>query len=704
MWSAALLLMVAGLSVAPPATNSPTTAPTAVPTTAVPGNATNATTDIPLVVINNETDIPSVGQSTLIPTSIPTSIPTLVPDDVEADYLGVVLGLPTSPDELLDGFPMKAAQKLSEITSVDESAITEGSNSTTVPYNIELKIHAPVATYRVMKQKVSLSVSNGMFIAGVRVQRVEYRIRATEASDECEASPCGSNQLCVDNNFDAKGDFVCSCLDGSHQKIGLRTPSCNPPLNDISDVSEILEVIALANGHTVFAASYNSLLHSTQCGSSTDDPPLVFHPTRLSVGGSMMAGAIVSNTSLVLGCILLQHLFIIILAHYFPDKSMTELKCITGFPHVCIRVMLSLLPGTVYCSVSLISSNEGQWAVALGCIIITVWLLWLVLMASHGRDVQPYHLLALGQHYPHSMGFKRLVVFNNSYSPWYIGFLILLCVIVPFKVVGVSGCSAQRYLSGIALLLLLVLTIRLQPFSLKYCNVLCCVVIVIQAVSWNLLGSGLDKADGHRDHPHIDGSIYLRLISAIIIIIWMIVSFLYRIPNEYGLSTSKVITSNPTTGLKQLWSNLSFFGKISFTSGDLCWLCVCLGIYDYYFFIPAALFLILRVAYLLKGSSMSKSPLVESLEDALIQPEEVETFVVVKDGEPVHHELHLSPSPKHYSPPEMVNPSSKTFQKQSYSITARSPSSDHSEVDYTTADLKTESLEAQRFPVCNHSH
>eukprot|EP01060_Flectonema_neradi_P006830 TRINITY_DN14682_c0_g1_i2.p1 TRINITY_DN14682_c0_g1~~TRINITY_DN14682_c0_g1_i2.p1 ORF type:complete len:723 (+),score=117.68 TRINITY_DN14682_c0_g1_i2:49-2169(+) len=690
MWCVALIIAVA-LSGSPPVSDSPTSVPTDIPTD-VPSNVT----DIP----DPPSDPPSTNTTnTSLPTSVPTLVPTIIAEE-EADYLGVVLGLPASPDDLLDGFSAKAAQKLSEITAVDETLITEGSNSTTPPYNIELKIHSSIATYQVMKDKITQATALGLYIAGVKVESVDFRIRAKEAADECEKSPCGSQQLCVDNNFDVTGDFICSCLDGSHQKVGAMTPSCSAPLSDLSDVSEIMEIVALSNGHTVFAAAYNSLLHSTQCGFAVDDPPLLLHPTRLSVGNSLMAGAVVANTSLVLGCILLQHVLIILLSHYFPDKSVTELRCVTGFPHVCVRVMLSLLPGTIYCSVSLIASGEGEWSVTLGCIIVTIWLLWLVLMTSHGENVQPVHLLSLGQHYPHGMGFKRMLVFRRTFAPWYVGFLVLLCFVIPFRVVSVSGCAAQRYLAGILMLLLLVLTIRLQPYASRYSLILCCLVSLIQSTSWFLLASGLEKADGHRDHPHIDGAVYLRLISAVFILLWMIVSFCYRVPQEFGVPTSEKIASNPFLGIQKMWSELSLFGKVSFTAGDLCWLFVALGIYNYYLFIPAAVLLSIRIISQLKGSTRNKTSTVVASEDSLVDaliPADEETFVVVKDGDKKEGSLHLSPDPRSYSPPEIANVEFGQGRQpvQSQSITARSPSPD------SVVDHHTESLEAQRFPKLN---
>ncbi|KAJ9455294.1 hypothetical protein DIPPA_33501 [Diplonema papillatum] len=496
-------------------------------------------------------------------------------------HLEVTLSLPVaSSDQLLDGFKQAAVQALAaalyvETGSVDNPSIVDGTSGTggsTVA--LVADVYAAPRDFAALRGRLSEAVDAGLLIAGVRVTAVSTNIVADNAEDECEANPCGPDQTCEDRDFEAAGDFICSCSNGRtapYPTIGRPSPSCSRPMGTVADVAEVFEVFGLCSGATALVSLQNAFLHATECEyTASHQLPLAFHPTQMTVKGNVFAGCVLGNTILLASFLALQHFLAAILSNrqpaVKPEAAILQpdrFRRLLGYPQVTIRVFIVLLPSTVFACVALLGESQADagadWPLVLGTVMLGVWvggLSCVLYLEAAARCL----FASFGTHY---FSTEANMWRRKPLNPEYFALLIGLTTATALTLGHSVGarpltCSGQRYTIGVLTLISSFATlVLLRPLTTgRHWSVFVsgkaipCFVGGLQGIAFFCLASGIRPADGIPDRSDVDASVVLRLVSAVSTVLWMFYRSLYA----RGGTGGPVVVSSPL---------LSYTGSIS---------------------------------------------------------------------------------------------------------------------------------------------
>ena len=503
----------------------------------------------------------------------------------EPPHLEITLLLPS--DKFLQGLGDAVREKVASVLQIAESQITSVSLEA-VPYPAAVASINASAPYLPKFQSMLQDAVNsdpGMLVAGVKVLGIESKIVAAGVHNECEEAPCGPGQICTDPSLTDSGDFICACpaKDGTtYPMVGKPTSSCDQPLEDISDLANMLEGIALCNGHTVLPATHNSILYATHCNAPLEDPPLALHPTRLKVGGSMLAGCVVSNTSLLVGALVIQHLLILILSFYTKGAmDLKDIHALVGYPYIPLRVFITLLPGALFCGIGLLDSVDGTWGMVLGGLTLFFWLLCLGGMVF--KDFATLVTLSIGQKKWDGAGWVRVDQFKKRHVAMIVIITVVLSTNMSHRFGGGGACAGPRLFVSMGLFLYTAVIALTRPWHVKAHNIFAFFAYIVQSLAWTLMGFGLYNAEGHRDHELVNGSVYLRFIGACSLMLWMLVSLVYRVG---GADEGKWY--DPREAVLQAWE-APHLQKAIVISRDLVWVALACAVAVYWMAVFGAL-------------------------------------------------------------------------------------------------------------------
>eukprot|EP00754_Rhynchopus_humris_P026492 Rhum_TRINITY_DN15024_c0_g1::Rhum_TRINITY_DN15024_c0_g1_i1::g.133784::m.133784 len=454
-------------------------------------------------------------------------------------HLAIRLLLSDDPADLLPGFNESVRTRVAAVLSVSPSAVRSVALAATPSPSALVVVDAPAPALPALRDALAAALAAGLRVAGVPIAGGSASIVAPGVADECESAPCGAGQHCVDPDLTVANDFVCSCRSErglTYPKVGAPTPSCVPPSERLADLASVFEALALMHGHTALHAAHNAVLHATHCNAALASPPPALHPTRLTVGGSELAGAAVGNTALLVGALLLQQLLGLVVAVAL-DRSGgggggsaggPEQRALLGFPDLPLRVFVSLLPGTVFSSIGLLDSESGAWGIALGATLLFLWLGCLTSLVFDGAADAAAR--ALGQHvWRGDAGvWRRAAPFAPRHAAVTAVATLALCTSVPHRFGTPGSCAGQRIFVGVAMLLCCFVVAATRPWRVAVFNPFCGTVYLLQALGWLLLAAGLYKSDGHLDHGLVDSSVAVRLASASLLLAWIVAAAVFR--------------------------------------------------------------------------------------------------------------------------------------------------------------------------------
>ena len=454
-------------------------------------------------------------------------------------HLEIRLLLSDDPADLLPGFNESVRTRVAAALSVAPSAVRSVELASTPSPSAFVIVDAPAPALPALREALAAALAAGLRVAGVPIAGGSASIVAPGVADECEPTPCGAGQHCVDPDLTVANDFICSCQSErglTYPKVGAPTPSCVPPSERLADLASVFEALALMHGHTALHAAQNAVLHATHCNAALATPPPALHPTRLTVGGSELAGAAVGNTALLLGALLLQQLLGLVVAvaldrsgrHGGGSAGGPQQRALLGFPDLPLRVFVSLLPGTVFSSIGLLDSESGGWGIALGATLLFLWLGCLTSLVFDGAAAAAAR--ALGQHVWHADAgaWRRAAPFAPRHAAVAAVVTLVLCTSVPHRFGTPGSCAGQRIFVSVALLLCCFVVAATRPWSVTVCNPFCGAVYLLQALGWLLLAVGLYKSDGHLDHGLVDSSVAVRLASASLLLAWIVAAAVFR--------------------------------------------------------------------------------------------------------------------------------------------------------------------------------